>query len=131
MAVELGHTDTDDSTCLHVPSIGLVVAGDSAYNGVQQMLVESKEQGRKDWLAALDIIESLKPRTVIAGHKRPGNEDDPENHRGIPGVYRDFGRLDHATKTAQELYDEMLKLYPRWMNVTTLWASVHAARAGQ
>lgn len=32
VAVELGHTDTDYSTCLHVPSIGLVVAGDAAYN---------------------------------------------------------------------------------------------------
>ena len=27
VAVELGHTDTDYTTCLHVPSIGLVVAG--------------------------------------------------------------------------------------------------------
>ena len=27
VAVEVGHTDTHDSTCLHVPSIGLVVAG--------------------------------------------------------------------------------------------------------
>jgi glyoxylase-like metal-dependent hydrolase (beta-lactamase superfamily II) len=29
VAVELGHTDTDHTTCLHVPSIGLVVAGDA------------------------------------------------------------------------------------------------------
>ena len=29
VAVELGHTDTDHTTCLHVPSIGLVVAGAS------------------------------------------------------------------------------------------------------
>jgi glyoxylase-like metal-dependent hydrolase (beta-lactamase superfamily II) len=32
VAVPLGHTDTDNTTCLHVPSIGLVVAGDAAYN---------------------------------------------------------------------------------------------------
>ena len=31
VAVEVGHTDTDDTTVLHVPSIGLVVAGDVAY----------------------------------------------------------------------------------------------------
>ena len=30
LAVEVGHTDTDDTTVLHVPSIGLVVAGDVA-----------------------------------------------------------------------------------------------------
>ncbi len=32
VAVELGHTDTDSTTCLHVPCIGLVVAGDAVYN---------------------------------------------------------------------------------------------------
>ena len=34
LAVPLGHTDIENTTCLHVPSIGLVVAGDAAYNGV-------------------------------------------------------------------------------------------------
>ncbi|MGH7725299.1 MAG: MBL fold metallo-hydrolase [Candidatus Eiseniibacteriota bacterium] len=36
--VELGHTDTDATTCLHVPSIGLVVAGDAVYNDVHLYL---------------------------------------------------------------------------------------------
>src|SRR6201987_3597308 len=30
VSIPLGHTDTDSTTCLHVPSIGLVVAGDAA-----------------------------------------------------------------------------------------------------
>jgi len=30
VAVELGHTDTDHTTCLNVPSVGLVVTGDAA-----------------------------------------------------------------------------------------------------
>jgi hypothetical protein len=34
VVVEVGHTDTDYTTCLHVPSVGLVVAGDAAYNDV-------------------------------------------------------------------------------------------------
>ena len=34
--VEVGHTDTDTTTVLYVPSIGLVVAGDAVYNGVHQ-----------------------------------------------------------------------------------------------
>jgi glyoxylase-like metal-dependent hydrolase (beta-lactamase superfamily II) len=33
-AVDTGHTDTDSTSVLHVPSIGLVAAGDVAYNGV-------------------------------------------------------------------------------------------------
>jgi hypothetical protein len=34
VSVSLGHTDTDNTTCLHVPSIDLVMAGDAAYNDV-------------------------------------------------------------------------------------------------
>lgn len=32
--VEVGHTDTDNTTVLHVPSIGLVVAGDVVYRSI-------------------------------------------------------------------------------------------------
>jgi len=75
VVVEVGHSDTDDTTCLHVPSIGLVVAGDVAYNDVHLNLGESNARTRREWIAALDTIEALHPRAVIAGHKRPGNDD--------------------------------------------------------
>jgi glyoxylase-like metal-dependent hydrolase (beta-lactamase superfamily II) len=75
VAVELGHTDTDHTTCLNIPSIGLVVAGDAAYNDVHLYLVESNAKSRREWISALDKIESLNPRAVIASHKRPGNDD--------------------------------------------------------
>src|SRR5882762_8461756 len=45
--VPLGFTDTDNTTCLHVPSIGLIVAGDAAYNGVHLRLVESNQQVKR------------------------------------------------------------------------------------
>ena len=63
--------------CLDVPSIGLVVAGDAAYNGVHVMPLESDQQRPREWIAALHTIEALKPRAVIAGYKRPGYEDNP------------------------------------------------------
>src|SRR3984885_10589218 len=53
VAVELGHTDTDDTTCLYVPSIGLVVAGDAAYNDVHLYLAESNAQTRQEWISAM------------------------------------------------------------------------------
>jgi glyoxylase-like metal-dependent hydrolase (beta-lactamase superfamily II) len=46
VVVPLGHTDTDNTTCLHVPSIGLVVAGDAAYNDVHLFLAESNAHAR-------------------------------------------------------------------------------------
>src|SRR5262249_19116360 len=75
VSIPLGHTDTDSTTCLHVPSIGVVVAGDAVYNDVHLYLAESNADSRKEWIAALDMIESLKPRAVIAGHKRPALPD--------------------------------------------------------
>ena len=70
--VEVGHTDTDATTMLHVPEMGLLVAGDVVYNGVHLYLTESGGvTGIDEWLAALDTAENLNPATVIAGHKAP------------------------------------------------------------
>ena len=124
VVVELGHTDTDYTTCLHVPSIGLVVAGDAAYNDVHLYLVESSAQNRQEWIAALDKIESLSPRAVIASHKRPENDDSPRIIEETRKYIRDFDRLAGTTKTAQELYDQMLALYPTRVNPEwALWSS--------
>ena len=37
-AIELGHTDTDGTSALHVPCTGLVVAGDAVYGDVNLYL---------------------------------------------------------------------------------------------
>jgi hypothetical protein len=108
-AVELGHTDTDNTTCLHVPSIGLVVAGDAAYNDVHLFLAESSDQGRRSWIAALDTIESLQPRAVIAGHQRVGRHDGPE--------------IVEETR-----HYRMLALYPDRINPGALWTSARAVK---
>jgi glyoxylase-like metal-dependent hydrolase (beta-lactamase superfamily II) len=129
VVARVGHTDTDDSTCLHVPSIGLVVAGDAVYNGIHPFLVESNRQTRLDWIAALDKIEALKPLAVVAGHKIPSNDDSPRNVEETRRYIRDFIRLNDATKTARELYDRMLELYPDRANPGSLWSSAAAAKA--
>src|SRR2546430_14235040 len=69
VSVPLGHTDTDSTTCLHVPSIGLVVAGDSAYNDVHLHLGEANARTREDLIAVLDNIQSLKAAAVFCGDK--------------------------------------------------------------
>jgi glyoxylase-like metal-dependent hydrolase (beta-lactamase superfamily II) len=128
VVVEVGHTDTDHTTCLHVPSIGLVVAGDVAYNDVHLHLGESNAHTRREWIAALDTIEALHPRAVIAGHKRPGNDDSPRIIEETRQYIRDFDRLAQTTTTARELYDQMLSLYPERINPGRLWASARAVK---
>jgi len=129
VSVPLGFTDTASTTCLHVPSIGLIVAGDAAYNGDHLHLSESPDQQtRHEWIAALDTMESLKPRAVVAGHKRVGNDDSPRIIEETRKYIRDFERLVMQTTTARELYDEMLRLYPDWINRGALWSSVLAVK---
>jgi glyoxylase-like metal-dependent hydrolase (beta-lactamase superfamily II) len=129
VAVELGHTDTDHTTCLNVPSIGLVVAGDAAYNDVHLYLAESNARKRQEWIAALDKIESLNPRAVVASHKRPERDDNPRIIEETRQYIRDFDRLAETTRTAQELYDKMLELYPNRVNPGwALWSSARAVK---
>jgi glyoxylase-like metal-dependent hydrolase (beta-lactamase superfamily II) len=129
ISMPLGLTDTDSTTCIHVPSIGLIVAGDAAYNGVHLHLSESPDpQKRQEWIAALDKMESLQPRAVIAGHKRVGNFDSPRILGETRKYILDFERLIVQTTTQRELYDEMIMLYPDWGNRGALWTSVRAVK---
>jgi glyoxylase-like metal-dependent hydrolase (beta-lactamase superfamily II) len=128
VAVEVGHTDTDHTTCLHVPSAGLLVAGDVVYNDVHLYLAESNANTRREWIAALDAIESLKPRAVIAGHKKPEKNDSTGIIEETRQHIRDFERLARMTTTARELYDEMVQLYPNRANPGSLWGSARAAK---
>jgi len=123
ISVPLGHTDTDGTTCLHVPSIGLAVCGDALYNDVHLHLGESNADRRQEWIAALDTIESLKPVAAIAGHKRPGAPDTPRNIEATRKYIRDFDRTASHTQTAVELYKQMLTLYPERINPAVLWNS--------
>jgi len=130
VSVSLGHTDTDSTTCLHVPSIALAVCGDALYNDVHLHLGESGAEGRKEWIAALDTIESLKPIAAIAGHKRPGASDTPDNIEATRKYIRDFDSIACGTETTLELYEEMLAIYPDRVNPAVLWLSAQAVKPG-
>jgi glyoxylase-like metal-dependent hydrolase (beta-lactamase superfamily II) len=126
VVVEVGHTDSDNSTCLYVPAIDLLVAGDVVYNEVHLFLSESDAKGRQEWIAALDVIDSLRPRIVVAGHKRPDAEDSPRSIEETRRYLQDFDWADKSTSTAQDLYDKVLGLHPNRVSRGTLWGSARA-----
>lgn len=130
VSVPLGYTDTDSTTCLHIPSIGLVVAGDAVYNDVHLHLGESNAATRKEWIAALDTIESLNPVAVVAGHKRPNATDTPNIIEETRTYIRDFDRIAANSRTALELYNQMLTLYPKRINPAVLWNSSQVIKSG-
>jgi glyoxylase-like metal-dependent hydrolase (beta-lactamase superfamily II) len=121
IAIETGHTDTDDTTVLHVPSIGLVVAGDVAYNGVHQYLLEGGGGGIESWLKAIDKVAALQPRAVVAGHKNKDLPDDPAILQQTRDYLLDARRLLADKPSPREFYDQMIDLYPDRLNVGPLW----------
>jgi glyoxylase-like metal-dependent hydrolase (beta-lactamase superfamily II) len=127
--IDIGHTDTDHTTCLYVPSIGLLIAGDAIYNGTHPYLVESSRQGLRDWLAAINKIEVLIPRAVVVGHGPMEPDNAPRHIQETRRYIQDFIRLDDETRTALELYDRMLTLYPDRINPGSLWGAANAAKA--
>ncbi len=131
VAVETGRTDTVSSTSLHVPSIGLIVAGDVVYNGIHPYLAETDVQSRREWIAALDKLEGLKPKVVVAGHKVPESPDDPQDIERTRQYLRDFNRVEEMTTTPLELYSAMLELYPDRANPGSLWSGANAAKRGR
>jgi glyoxylase-like metal-dependent hydrolase (beta-lactamase superfamily II) len=128
VAVNAGRTDTADSTCLYVPSIGLIVGGDAVYNGIHPYLGETSTESRLEWISTLDKLEALKPNAVVAGHKIPENGNDPRIIVETQQYLRDFNRLDAATTDARQLYDAMLELYPDRVNPGSLWGAANKAK---
>jgi glyoxylase-like metal-dependent hydrolase (beta-lactamase superfamily II) len=126
--IGLGHTDTANSTALHVPSIGLVISGDAVYNNTHPYLAECDERARGEWLQALDKIEALHATVVVAGHGVPDPDSSPRHIEETRAYIRDFNQVVANTRTATELYEKMLALYPNRVNPGSLRATAKILR---
>ena len=113
--IEQGHTDSADTTSLHVPSIGLIVAGDVVYNQCRMYVGDTTPETRKNWIAVLDRLAALNPAIVVAGHKKPGAPDSPSAIQDTRRYLQDFDRLQKTAASDQELFDQMTELYPHWV----------------
>jgi glyoxylase-like metal-dependent hydrolase (beta-lactamase superfamily II) len=126
--VEVGHTDTDGTSVLHVPDLELVVAGDVIYNGVHMWLGESVlVDGFAPWRAAIDAVEALRPRHVVAGHQNEERDDDAG--RTISETRRyldDADELLRTEETAVGFFTAELERYPDHLGRTVLWAAARA-----
>src|SRR5260370_35399399 len=90
-------------------------------------MAEGNPQSWAKWIAALDKLESLKPRAVVAGHKRPENDDHPRIVEETRRYFRDFLRLNEETTTAREFFDRMMTLHGGRANPGSLSAGVAGA----
>ena len=126
--VELGHTDTQHTTALHVPSIGLVISGDAVYNNTHLYLAECDEKARVEWLRALDKIEALHSKAVVAGHGVLNPDSSPRHIDESRRYLHDFNANLASTSTSLDLYEKMLTLHPNRVNPGSLWATARAVK---
>ncbi len=123
--ITVGQSDTSVSTIVYIPSLDAVIAGDVAYNGIHQWLAHTDHEKRMQWIASVEQIEALKPKIVVAGHKRPdARDDDPATIlRNTKTYIRDFDRSLSESHSAQELVDRMMALHGGLGNPYTLWTA--------
>jgi glyoxylase-like metal-dependent hydrolase (beta-lactamase superfamily II) len=126
--IQTGFTDTADSTSLWVPDLRLIVAGDVVYNDTHQYTAETTRETREQWAQATERLAALDPVAVVAGHKKPDAADDPKILAETAAYLRSFTAAADDSRTAEELYDRMLELYPRRANPGALWGGAKAAK---
>ena len=121
--VEVGSTDSDDTTVLHVPDLELVVAGDVIYNGVHMYLAQTVMVGGfGPWRAAIDKVAALKPRHVVAGHQNKQLDDDADRTIAETRQYLDDAEELLRTKTtAIDFFNAKIEHYPNHLGRTILW----------
>jgi glyoxylase-like metal-dependent hydrolase (beta-lactamase superfamily II) len=114
--IETGHTDTVDSTSLHVPDLGLIVSGDVAYNHCHMFVAGTTSASRAEWTAALDKLAALNPAAVVTGHKDPTQGNPPSVLAESRGYLEHYGQLREAGLPDQDLFDAMVTRYPDWVS---------------
>ncbi|KAF5010064.1 hypothetical protein FDECE_3782 [Fusarium decemcellulare] len=126
-AVPVGHSDCDNTSFLHVPSLRLAVAGDIVYNDVHMWMAESPSQAHRDeWIRCLDRLETYSPSIVIGSHHRPGAVDGAFNIEASRRYIQTFSELVEESKSAKELYVKVLTAYPNRIGKLVLWLGCKA-----
>ena len=125
--VEVGHTDSDDTSVLHVPDLGLVVAGDAIYNGVHMYLGQSAVGGFGPWRDAIDKVEALGPRHIVTGHQNSQLDDDAKRTIAETRHYLDDAEeLLRTENTATGFFNAKIARYPDHLGRMVLWVSARA-----
>ncbi|KAG8529510.1 uncharacterized protein KY384_006147 [Bacidia gigantensis] len=126
--VPVGHGDTDASTVLWSPDLNLVAAGDVVYNGGFQYVAESTTpEKRQEWIHAIEKVRSLKPTSIVTGHKRIGAVDGAWTLDWTQQYLRTWGQKAEEVQKegggALEMFWKMKAAFPDNTGYFILWLS--------
>jgi glyoxylase-like metal-dependent hydrolase (beta-lactamase superfamily II) len=105
--IELGPGESDSASALYIPSMKVLVSGDSVFNKVHLWLAEKRIEG---WLKNIHTLQDAGDiEIVLPGHGLPANSTViKENIRYIEAFVRAIMR----SKTKDEALEKIKKLYP-------------------
>ena len=127
MVADVGHADADDNSVLHVPDLGLVVAGDVIYNGVHMYLGQSAVAGFGPWREAIGRVEALAPRHIVCGHANKQLDDDAKRVIAETRQYLDDAEeLLRTEDTALGYFNAKIRRYPDHLGRLILWVTARA-----
>ena len=125
--VAVGTTDTELSSVVHVPALGLVVSGDVVYNRTHMWMRGSTPESRASWKRALDTVASLGADKIVAGHRHPQAVDD-DAQRQIEESRQyiaDFEAALARSSSPLGLIDRMMSIHGDRANPYTLWVAAY------
>jgi glyoxylase-like metal-dependent hydrolase (beta-lactamase superfamily II) len=130
--IDVEQADISPSSAVYVPQLEAVIAGDLAYNGIHQMLALTGPAEWTKWAASVDDIAALRPRTVVAGHKKPDASDDDGDAilANTKEYILDFARIAESAAAPEDIITAMQERYPDHGNIATLLVSAMAAKTG-
>ncbi len=112
--VEVGQSDTYNTTVLHVPSLDLVITGDVVYGSYFQYLAESTTDGlREEWMESIDRVGGLRNvKNVVPSHMQESDGFGVEHLDKTKEYLKAWGEQVQEAANATDLQTRMHELYP-------------------
>ena len=131
--IEVKQADIHPTSIVHIPEIDVVVAADSIYDEIHPMLGLSTPAEWQDWLETIDLIESLEPKAIVGGHRRPDGDERAVTRMiaDTRSYIQDFAAAFEVAKDVEELVGMMATKYPHHGNLWSLMFSAGNAIAAR
>jgi glyoxylase-like metal-dependent hydrolase (beta-lactamase superfamily II) len=119
--------DAETTIALFVPDSATLIAGDVSYAGTHVWLADTNPAQWQTWIATLQRMEALHPKSVVSGHRAPEHGDDPADLAATAQYIRDFAAAAAAHPPAAELEKTIAARYPALALPIVLQISAGAA----
>ena len=111
-----------------IPSLRTVIAGDIVFNGVHAFLGDSSPESRQAWHHSLQLIAALRPKIVVAGHKKNASlGDSSQDLVAMEKYLDDFDSARTKATNADQIVASMKQKYPNFIGEDLLVFSAEIA----